>query len=399
MTTPNATSRQARLQPLEMGARARGAHALPDGGADGAGLRRRTSSSARTKTRRSPSARWSSAPTGRARPRSRWPSRSPTSSSARCRRRPTPTRSAATPSPANRRSSSRSRIRRRPSEVANVWYTVRKKIGDMRGTLPAGVQGPFFNDEFGDVYGVIYALESRRLQLRRTQDLRRRRAPAPAARARTWPRSSSSACRTRRSSSRCRRSAWPSSAWTSTRCWRRSARRTPSRARAPIQSPQDVVQVRVGGPVHERRAVARHADPRQFGQPAAAGRHRRDPARLRRPAGRQGAPPGQGSDRAGRVDGQGRRHHRAGQGAARRPPARSSGELPAGVKLAQVQDQPVAVAELGERVRRRADRGGGDRAGGELHRARACTRAGASAGTSTSGPGWWWRSPSRWCWP
>jgi len=48
----------------------------------------------------------------------------------------------------------------KPSEVANVWYSVRKKIGDMRGTLPAGIQGPFFNDEFGDVYGVIYALES-----------------------------------------------------------------------------------------------------------------------------------------------------------------------------------------------------------------------------------------------
>jgi multidrug efflux pump len=48
----------------------------------------------------------------------------------------------------------------RPSEVANVWYTVRKKIGDMRYTLPPGIQGPFFNDDFGDVYGVIYALES-----------------------------------------------------------------------------------------------------------------------------------------------------------------------------------------------------------------------------------------------
>jgi len=47
----------------------------------------------------------------------------------------------------------------RPSEVSNVWYTVRKKIGDMRATLPSGVQGPFFNDDFGDVYGVIYALE------------------------------------------------------------------------------------------------------------------------------------------------------------------------------------------------------------------------------------------------
>ena len=46
------------------------------------------------------------------------------------------------------------------SEVPNTWYLVRKKIGDMRFTLPGGVQGPFFNDDFGDVYGVIYAIES-----------------------------------------------------------------------------------------------------------------------------------------------------------------------------------------------------------------------------------------------
>src|SRR6185295_4279993 len=45
-----------------------------------------------------------------------------------------------------------------PKEMAQIWYTVRKKIGDIRGTLPAGVQGPFFNDEFGDVYGSIFAL-------------------------------------------------------------------------------------------------------------------------------------------------------------------------------------------------------------------------------------------------
>lgn len=48
----------------------------------------------------------------------------------------------------------------RSNEVANVWYSVRKKVGDMRYTLPQGVQGPFFNDDFGDVYGVIYALET-----------------------------------------------------------------------------------------------------------------------------------------------------------------------------------------------------------------------------------------------
>ena len=48
----------------------------------------------------------------------------------------------------------------RPGDVQQLWYTVRKKIGDMRYTLPQGVQGPFFNDEFGDVYGVIYALQA-----------------------------------------------------------------------------------------------------------------------------------------------------------------------------------------------------------------------------------------------
>ena len=47
-----------------------------------------------------------------------------------------------------------------PKEVPNVWYQVRKRIGDARGTLPPGVLGPFFNDDFGDVYGSIYALSA-----------------------------------------------------------------------------------------------------------------------------------------------------------------------------------------------------------------------------------------------
>jgi len=47
-----------------------------------------------------------------------------------------------------------------PAEVEQVWYQVRKKIGDMRSSLPQGVIGPFFNDEFGDVFGTIYALSA-----------------------------------------------------------------------------------------------------------------------------------------------------------------------------------------------------------------------------------------------
>ncbi|MET3133171.1 multidrug efflux pump [Oxalobacteraceae bacterium GrIS 1.11] len=45
-----------------------------------------------------------------------------------------------------------------PKETTAAWYQVRKKIGDIRGTLPPGVVGPFFNDEFGDTYGSIFAL-------------------------------------------------------------------------------------------------------------------------------------------------------------------------------------------------------------------------------------------------
>ena len=47
-----------------------------------------------------------------------------------------------------------------PREVTGVWYQARKKVGDMRGTLPAGVIGPVFNDDFGDVYGSIFALSA-----------------------------------------------------------------------------------------------------------------------------------------------------------------------------------------------------------------------------------------------
>jgi len=46
-----------------------------------------------------------------------------------------------------------------PSQVPDTWYQVRKKVGDIAYTLPSGVQGPYFNDEFGDVYTDLYALE------------------------------------------------------------------------------------------------------------------------------------------------------------------------------------------------------------------------------------------------
>ncbi len=42
-------------------------------------------------------------------------------------------------------------------QVTEIWQEVRNSVGDIRHTLPQGVLGPFFNDSFGDVFGIIYA--------------------------------------------------------------------------------------------------------------------------------------------------------------------------------------------------------------------------------------------------
>lgn len=55
-------------------------------------------------------------------------------------------------------------------QVPDVWYTVRKDIGDMRLTLPQGVIGPFFNDDFGATYGFIYGFQSSDFTFRELRD-------------------------------------------------------------------------------------------------------------------------------------------------------------------------------------------------------------------------------------
>lgn len=48
-------------------------------------------------------------------------------------------------------------------EVPDIWYHVRKSVGDMAPTLPAGVVGPGFDDDFGDTFGIIYGFTSNML--------------------------------------------------------------------------------------------------------------------------------------------------------------------------------------------------------------------------------------------
>ncbi len=57
-----------------------------------------------------------------------------------------------------------------PKLVPDIWYQVRKNIGDMRGTLPAGVIGPGFNDDFGSTFGIIYAFTADGFSFRELRD-------------------------------------------------------------------------------------------------------------------------------------------------------------------------------------------------------------------------------------
>src|SRR5499425_3312028 len=65
-----------------------------------------------------------------------------------------------------------------PAKVKDLWYQVRKKVGDIRGDLPPGIIGPNFNDEYGDVYSVVYMLTADGLSLAdlkaRAEDIRQR---------------------------------------------------------------------------------------------------------------------------------------------------------------------------------------------------------------------------------
>ena len=55
-------------------------------------------------------------------------------------------------------------------DVPDLWYQVRKKVGDIRQTLPQGIVGPFFNDEFGDTYGIIYGFTAEGFSHRELRD-------------------------------------------------------------------------------------------------------------------------------------------------------------------------------------------------------------------------------------
>ena len=57
-----------------------------------------------------------------------------------------------------------------PKKLPNLFYQVRKHINDIRGTFPDNLKGPTFNDEFGDVFGNVYAFTADGLSMRQLRD-------------------------------------------------------------------------------------------------------------------------------------------------------------------------------------------------------------------------------------
>ena len=213
--------------------------------------------------------------------------------------------------------------------------------------LPQGAIGPFFNDDFGDVYGVIYALTSDGFTLSRAARPGRIHPRRAAARAATWARWTSSACRTRSSTSTSRMRQMAGLGISAGTAWpRRSRSQNAVIASGTIETPGERIAVRVSGALDSVSGARERRDSRsatgRCGLQDFAARERaatKDPpvaaVPLQRPAG----------DRHRRVDGEGRQRARPRRGARKRASTRIESDLPVGIDVHRVADQPEVVEE------------------------------------------------------
>ena len=264
------------------------------------------------------------------------------------------------------------------AQVPETWYQVRKKIGDIRNTLPAGIQGPFFNDEFGDTYTNIYAITGDGFGYRELKEFGDRmraellRVPGVAKvdfigeqDEKIFVEMSNAQARDARRRARADRR-------------RRSPRRTRWRPPACSTPATDRIFVRPTGAFDSLEAIrdiAIRANDRVFrlGDIARRLRAATSTRRSRRCAGRAREALGIGVTmvKGGDVIELGHDARRA----------RSRGiqrELPVGVEIAHGREHAARGAALGQRVRALARRGGGHRARRVAAEPRACAPASSS---------------------
>ena len=209
-----------------------------------------------------------------------------------------------------------------PKEMPQIWYTVRKKIGDMRATLPAGVIGPYFNDEFGDVYGSIYALSADGFTYQELKD-EADRVRQRLLKVQDVNKVAMFGAQDEKLFIEISQKRLAQLGLDFNQVLAQLGQQNAVESAGAITAPTDFVQVRVGGQfnsVDELRALPIRAGGGSFklGDIAEIKRG------VRRPAAGQGAAPGQRGDRARHLDGQGRRHHPDGQGAERHHRAASA---------------------------------------------------------------------------
>ena len=228
-----------------------------------------------------------------------------------------------------------------PREVPQIWYTARKKVGDMRHALPQSVQGPFFNDDFGDVYGVIYALSGDGFspaELKRFADDARQRL----LRVKDVAKVELFGVQDEKIYVEIPQKRLAQLGLDMNQVIGQLGAQNAVESAGAVQTPLDVVQVRVGGQFNDVEAL--RAMPisgasgalLRLGDIAEISRGYVDPPQVKvRHDGREVIALGVSMAKGGDV---------IALSQALEEPARASGTLPAGVKLVNVQDQPKSVA-------------------------------------------------------
>jgi multidrug efflux pump len=193
--------------------------------------------------------------------------------------------------------------------------------------------GPFFNDEFGDTYGSIFALSGDGFtyaEMKDYADFVRQQLLA----CRWWPRSSSSACRTRKINILFSHKKFAQLGVPFEAIVNQIATQNGVESAGVLVTPTDNLQVRVTGALRTVKELEDLQPARRHHHPPRRLRHRA--ARIPGPAAGQDALQRQGSDRPGRVDGKGRQYHPAGQRAGpsgRAHPRPAAGRHRAGTRV------------------------------------------------------------------
>ncbi len=273
-----------------------------------------------------------------------------------------------------------------PREVQNAWYQVRKKIGDIRGTLPGGRDRTVLQRRIRRHLRLDLCAVRRRFHLCGNEGLRRLRAPAAAARCRPVSKVEQFGVQDEKiyiefSHKQFAQLGIPFEAVVAQINAQNAVEST-----GVLVTPTDNLQVRVTGALRsikdlENLQLRANGTTFRLGDFATIKRGFRDPPQDKmRFNGREVIGLGVSMERGGNIIELGKDLQSA--------LADIRGKLPVGIELQQVTNQPRGGGVVGQRVRPRADRSGADRAGGELHRARPAYQAAAPGRAARA---WWWR--------